>query len=127
MIAAIEQRNVDRLMAGIWHSPDVIFVGPRGEIVRGWDQIRPIEEQFLTSFQSAQIKIEDESYSIVGDTAVAVWTLGGTLTLSNGTVESLRDRLTDFRHKEGGKWVAIYSHDHLLEPPTQPPRATGGD
>jgi ketosteroid isomerase-like protein len=126
MIAAIEEKSLERMMARIWHSPDVMFVGPRGETARGWDQIRPIEEQFLASFRSARIEIEDETYTIAGETAVAVLTLSGSLTLADGTVESLRMRLSDVRRREAGKWVAIYNHSHMLEP-AQPGRESGRD
>jgi ketosteroid isomerase-like protein len=119
MIAAVEGKSLDQMMAHIRQGPDVIFVGPGGEVAQGWDRIRPIEEAFLASFTLARIEIEDESYAIAGDTAVAVLTLRANLTLSNGTVESLRVRLSDVRKKEGGKWLAIYNHSHDLETPAK--------
>ena len=124
MIAAIEAKDLDELMAHIRPGSEVIFVGPNGEVGRGWDVLRPVEEGFLASFASARIEIEDETYSIVGDTAVAVITFRGSFTLANGAVESARIRMSDVRHKEGGKWLAIYNHSHDLAA-AEPERAEG--
>jgi len=115
VIAAIEAKDVDELMAHVRPGSEVIFVGPRGEVGRGWDVLRPVEEGFLASFASARIEIEDETYSIVGDTAVAVSTLRGSFTSANGSVDVARVRMTDVRRREGGKWLAIYNHSHDLD------------
>ncbi len=52
---------------------------------------------------------------MAGDTVVAVLTLRGRLALSGGGVETIRLRLSDVRRQEGGRWVTIYNHSHILE------------
>ena len=129
-IAAIENRDLDALMAQIHRSTDVIFMGPEGEVGRGWEHLRPVEQDFLSSFTSAQIEIEDEMYSIFDDTAVAVLTLKGDFTFADGTSAPVRIRMADVRRKEGGKWsrVSIYNHSHDLAPDAAggPPAPGGG-
>jgi uncharacterized protein (TIGR02246 family) len=100
---ALDARDLERIMA--LYEPDAAFVLESGEVVRGIDAIRPLQEQFIAT----EPEFEHEIQSVVEGPGIAVvytnWTLRGQG--PEGPVE-LSGRTTDVvRRQPDGTWKLV--------------------
>jgi ketosteroid isomerase-like protein len=110
--------DLDLNLAGqVWsHSPDVVFIHPRGTEV-GFAQIM---EDFYTKtmgfFSQRELDLENPVIRIYGDTAWSEMTWTFHATVKNGGPKiTTKGRETQVYHKENGAWHIV--HVHYSGPP----------
>ena len=96
---ALDARDLDRILA--LYEPDAAFVQETGEVLRGVDAIRPLQEQFI----ALDPEFEHEIVSVVEGPGVAI-------VYTNWTIRSggreLRGKTTDVvRQQPDGTWRLV--------------------
>lgn len=120
LLEAFQQKDVAAVMSFYWNSPDLVVVFPDGTVHRGWEGARQGFEQLFATMESIRGEITEVSHLPSGDGVAGVGT--GTMYFQpkGGAPQQATIRFTDFRRKQGGKWVYVYDHLHALPPMPKP-------
>jgi len=105
--------NVDLIMSLFTGSPDIFFVGPTGLVFQGRDAVRQSIDKFLSQVITMPGTIDYVHYLPAGDGGVIAY---GQVTYHRQLKGKAPDTKvvvwTDYRRKEGGKWVLVFRHAH---------------
>ena len=112
---AVSQRDIDQFMNCFWNSPDLIFVGFDGTVLRGADNVRQAMEGSFAQSESLGMVIDEVSHIPQGESVFAVGTATFEMRAKDGTSQQVRERWTDLRRKVGGRWVYVLVHAHAID------------
>lgn len=118
LIRAVTTADVPALMNLVWKDPAVTFMGPQGKIARGWDRIYEIEKREYNPANKITAEVLEAIHVPYGDTLLAILTVKVIENPQDASPQEFTARITDLRKKEGGKWVVVYNHTHILPPPS---------
>jgi ketosteroid isomerase-like protein len=121
---AVEALDAEKLLSFYWKSPDLLVVGPQGKVARGWETLKPVEENFYASLESAKIVevVEDVKHAD-GDAVWSVLTIKYRALPKGGSWEEGVQQITELRRRIGGRWVIVFNHPHDLPPAAPKPPA----
>jgi ketosteroid isomerase-like protein len=102
-------------MNDLWsHAADVTFMGPAGELKRGWPAVRAEWEAQAALKLGGDVQPKDMQVTAGRDLAVTVgWERGENIS-ADGKVQAVSIRATNVFRKEGGTWKMIGHHTDLL-------------
>ncbi|PYQ15789.1 MAG: hypothetical protein DMF80_07805 [Acidobacteria bacterium] len=112
LLEAHERKDAAMVESLFANSPDAFFIGPGGMLHKGRDAIRESFAQFFASLDTIRGEIQDISYLPAGDGVIAVGTVVYHRKPRNGPPDERTVVWTDFRRKEGDKWVYLFRHAH---------------
>ena len=118
LLEAHERKDVDMLLGLFSRGPDMFFIAPNGTVNKGLAATRESYVRFFAGLESIRGEIKEVSYFPVADGVVALGTVVFHRKPKDGPPEDRTVVWTDFRRKEGGKWVYLFRHAHW---PVQPP------
>ena len=121
ILQAFEERSAEKILSFHWKSPDLVVVGPGGDLARGWEMLKPVEERFYASLETADAEIVDDVKVPSGDGVWSVLTVKFKGRMKDGTTVEATSRLIDLRRRINGRWVIVFHHNHEL--PQGPPPA----
>ena len=101
-------------MSCVWNSPDVIFLLGGGRVIRGYDNVLSDVKQMMDAHESLELEILEEDKFRRGDFAFVVGTAKWTMVPKGGSAATSKERWTDVRMLENGKWVVVVNHITIL-------------
>ena len=107
-----DQKSTDLLMSLFSDSPDVFLIAPHGVLFRGRKGIRDSVEAFFAGLEYIHGEIKEVSYLPAGDGVIGVGTVVFNRKPKNRPPEQKTVVWTDYRRREGGKWVYVFRHAH---------------
>ena len=117
LLDAHERKDTDMVLGLFSVSSDVFFIAPNGTVNKGHGAIRDSYVRFFARLESIRGEIKEVSYLPVADGVIAVGTVVFHRKPKSGPPEDRTVVWTDFRRKEGDKWVFLFRHAHW---PVQP-------
>ena len=115
-VEGMSQKDVDKVMSCVWHSPGFVFVDFEGNVVRGPEDFRKVIEQFFAPNETLRLVVDEISHIRAGETVFAVGTATYTMQAKDGTSQQITERWTDVRVEVDGRWCYAMDHIHLLAP-----------
>ena len=113
---SVSQRDIEQFMSCFWNSPDLIFVGFDGTVLRGADNVRQAMEGSFTQSESLGMVIDEVCHIPAGESVFAVGTATFEMRAKDGTSQQVVERWTDVRRKVDGRWVYVLVHAHAINP-----------
>jgi ketosteroid isomerase-like protein len=102
-------------MKKVWsHASDVTYMGPRGGIKVGWDQVLADWEAQAAMKLGGTVKAENMTIKVGKDIAVTSNYEKGSNINAEGKPQEVSIRTTNTFRKEDGKWKMIGHHTDLL-------------
>jgi ketosteroid isomerase-like protein len=102
-------------MKDVWsHADDVTFMGPAGELKRGWPAVLADWEAQAALKLGGDVQFEDLHVTVGRDLALTNGWERGQNVGADGKVEVVSIRATNVFRKEGGSWKMIGHHTDLL-------------
>jgi ketosteroid isomerase-like protein len=102
-------------MTDVWsHAADVTFMGPGGELRRGWTAVRAEWEAQAALKLGGDVQPKDVRVTVGQDIALTHGWERGQNVGADGKVEVVSIRATNVFRKEGGSWKMIGHHTDLL-------------
>ncbi len=114
MMAAFEERDVDRLLSHV--HPDVLVTFQNAELCRGPEEVRGFFDRMMSGSDRVVVSLESNlemgglSLLYGDDTAVAFGMLNDEFALKTGISFSLASRWTATLVKEDGRWLVAAYH-----------------
>jgi len=115
-IEGMSRKDIEQVMNCFWNSPDLILVTYDGSVYRGYDNVRTAVEQLFSQAESLSLVINEVNHIPQGERIFAVGTATYEMTTIDGAHHTIRERWTDVRRKEDGRWVYVLDHAHALRP-----------
>jgi len=115
-IEGMSRKDVEQVMSCFWNSPDLVLVTFDGSVYRGYDNVRKAVEKLFAQAESLSLVINEVSHIPQGESILAVGTATYEMTTIDGIHQTVRERWTDIRRKEDGRWVYVLDHAHALQP-----------
>ena len=117
LLKAHERKDAEMLLSLFSKRDDIFFIAPNGTLNKGPSGLRHSYNQFFAGLEWIRGEIKDVSYLPTENGVVAVGTVVFHRKPNGHPPEDRTVIWTDFRVKEGGKWVYLFRHAHWpLEP-----------
>jgi len=101
-------------MVEVWsHAPDVTYLGPQGDILIGWEQVRKAWEEQAALKLGGQINPED-MHITVGDKISITQNYERGTSYVDGKPVKVNIRATNIFRLEEGKWKMISHHTDII-------------
>ncbi|MEM7443979.1 MAG: SgcJ/EcaC family oxidoreductase [Pseudomonadota bacterium] len=102
-------------MTELWsHADDIVYMGPSGRTLIGWDAIRQDWEAQAAMRLGGEIHLTERHVTIGQDLAVAHHVAQATNRGQDGNPTTFSDRGTNVFRKEDGRWRLIAHHSDPL-------------
>ena len=102
-------------MKDVWsHAADVTFMGPTGELKRGWPAVLADWEAQAALKLGGDVQFDDVQVTVGQDLALTNGWERGQNVGADGKVKVVSIRATNVFRKEGGSWKMIGHHTDLL-------------
>lgn len=115
-LTAMEAGDLDGFMECIWNSPDFIFVSEKGQISRGWNNMKVGVEGLMNATEWRKLTVDEISSFRLGDAVYSVGVATWNFKLKNGPEIKFKEVWTDVAKRIDGKFVYVVDHAHDLTP-----------
>lgn len=121
LIAAVNAKDVDELMAHYWNSPEFYELANDGSVIKGWEAAKKVYTALFEAAGSMQLGLRDCAHWAIGDGVLGNCAYEFQAKMKNGARLNEAGHVTGLRRKIDGKWLLVYEHDSLNAP--APPAA----
>jgi hemoglobin len=124
LLADFDARDIDKVFAHYWNSPELFTVGEGGQVTKGWQAARQFTQGLLAATESGSFSCPEWQHFASTDGVLSTCAYDLSLKFKDGREISERGWYTNFRKRFGAKWLIVFEHVATNKPAPPGPNAS---
>ncbi len=110
LLAGFDARDLDKVLAHYWNSPDLFTVGESGQVTRGWEAARRFTQGLFAALESGGFSCPEWQHFASTDGVLSTCAFELNIKFKGGREVNEKGWYTNFRKRIGGKWLIVFEH-----------------